>query len=139
MEIDLIKIKKLATQRDDENWEFRTFLKGYDQGNLDSMVQKLVKQYSDSIDCTTCGNCCRSIQPILKKKDISVLSKSLSTPQDQFKKDYVQKDKDGDDVFNQLPCPFLIGNKCSQYDSRPADCKSFPHIHQQLWVNYFSQ
>jgi Fe-S-cluster containining protein len=131
MEIDLEKIKKFAEKREDENWEFRTFLKGYDGRNLDSMVHKLVQKYSDSIDCTACGNCCIEIQPILKKNDINALSKSLNISPIQFKKEYVQKDKDGDDVFTQLPCPFLSDNKCSHYDSRPSACKSFPHIHKK--------
>lgn len=30
METNLKKIKRLARQREDENWEFRAFLKGYD-------------------------------------------------------------------------------------------------------------
>ena len=131
MEIDLAKIKKLAKKREDENWEFRVFLKGYDGKNLDSMVHKLVQQYSDAIDCTVCGNCCREIQPILKKNDIDVLAKCLGIPPAQFKKEYVQRDKDGDDLFTQDPCPFLSDNECSHYNSRPVDCKSFPHIHKK--------
>jgi uncharacterized protein len=131
METDLAKIKKLAEEREDENWEFRTFLKGYSGRRLDSMVHKLVQKYTDSIDCTVCGNCCKEIQPILKNDDISLLSKTLNISPAQFKKEYVQKDKDGDEMFTQLPCPFLSNNKCSLYDSRPADCRSFPHIHKK--------
>jgi len=135
MEIDLAKIKKLARKREDENWEFQTFLKGYDGKDLDTLVHKLVQKYSDSIDCTACGNCCRETQPILNKNDINVLSKSLDISPVQFKKEYIQKDKDGEDVFTQFPCPFLSGNKCSHYDSRPVDCKSFPHIHKKHFTS----
>lgn len=134
METDLIKIGKLAKKREDENWEFRTFLKGYEGRDLDSMVHKLVKKYSDSVDCTACGNCCREIRPILKKTDINSLSKSLNISAIQFNREYVQKDEDGDNVFSQLPCPFLSDNKCSHYDSRPVDCKSFPHIHKKQFT-----
>jgi hypothetical protein len=69
METDLIKIENLAKEREDENWTFRTFLKGYDIKNLDTIVHKLFKQVSEAIDCTACGNCCKAIQPSLKKKD----------------------------------------------------------------------
>ncbi len=131
METDLKKIQELAKKREDENWEFRTFLKGYRGGNLDSIVHELVKKYTDSIDCTACGNCCRKTHPFLKKNDIIVLSKRLKISITQFKKEYVQKDEDGDEWFNEHPCPFLSDNKCLQYDSRPADCKSFPHIHKK--------
>jgi len=57
----------------------------------------------------------------LKKKDIYKLSKGLNITPDQFIAKYVNKDEDGERILNQLPCPFLKDNKCSQYDFRPAD------------------
>ena len=134
MEIDLIKIENLAKEREGENWNFRTFLKGNDIKNLDTIVHKLFKRVSESIDCTACGNCCKKMQPILKKKDISKLSKSLNITPDQFITKYVDKDEDGDNILNQLPCPFLNDNKCTQYDSRPVDCSSYPHLHKKDFV-----
>jgi Fe-S-cluster containining protein len=74
------------------------------------------------------------MQPILKKKDIRKLSKSLNITPDQFKTKYVDKDEDGDNILNQLPCPFLNDNKCTQYDSRPVDCESYPHLHKKDFV-----
>jgi hypothetical protein len=68
MEVDSIKIENIAKEREDENWYFRTFLKGYDNIHLDSIVHELFKQVSEAIDCTACGNCCKKLQPILKKK-----------------------------------------------------------------------
>ncbi|CAB1081206.1 hypothetical protein D1AOALGA4SA_8862 [Olavius algarvensis Delta 1 endosymbiont] len=128
METDLIKIKNLTKEKADENWIFRTFLKGYDNENLDSIVHKLFKQVSEAIDCTSCGNCCKEIQPILKKIDINKLSKSLHITPDQFITNYVNKDEDGDSRLYKLPCPFLKGNKCTEYESRPAACISYPHL-----------
>jgi hypothetical protein len=84
METDLNKIKKFAKEKDDENWNFRTFLKGYGNKKLDLIVHKLFKQVSEAIDCTACGNCCKEIQPSVKKKDIIKLSKSLNITPDQF-------------------------------------------------------
>lgn len=134
METDLIKISKLSREREDENWSFRTFLKGHDIKNLDMIVHKLFKRVSEAIDCTACGNCCKKMQPILKKKDINKLSKSLNITPDQFITKYVEKDEDGDNILNQLPCPFLNDNKCTQYASRPADCTSYPHLHKKDFV-----
>ena len=134
METDLIKIGHLAKQREDENWTFRTFLKGYDIKNLDTIVQNLFKQVSEAIDCTACGNCCKAMQPILKKKDINKLSKTLKITPDQFIAKYVDKDKDGDNILNQIPCPFLNDNKCTLYDARPVDCSSYPHLHKKDFV-----
>jgi len=131
----LIKIKNFSKERKDENWDFRTFLKNYDNiKHIDSIVHELFKQVSEAIDCTSCGNCCKKMQPILKKKDINKLSKSLNITPDQFITKYVDKDEDGDNILNQLPCPFLNDNKCTQYDSRPVDCASYPHLHKKDFV-----
>jgi Fe-S-cluster containining protein len=134
METDSIKIGNLSKEREDENWCFRTFLKGYDTKHLDSIVRESFRQVSEAIDCTSCGNCCKEMQPILKKKDISKLSKSLNITPDQFITRYVNKDEDGESTLNQLPCPFLKDNRCTQYDSRPADCASYPHLHKKYFV-----
>ena len=71
METDLTKIKKYAKDKENENWSFRTFLKNYDDRNIDSIVYRLFKKADESIDCTTCGNCCKEIKPVFTKKDIS--------------------------------------------------------------------
>jgi len=134
METDLVKIKIFSQEREDENWYFRTFLKGYDIKNLDSVVRKLFEQVSEAIDCTACGNCCRKIRPTVREKDIKKLSKSLNITPDQFVTKYVDKDEDGDNILNQLPCPFLKDNKCSHYESRPEDCKSYPYLHKKDFV-----
>ncbi len=131
MKIDLVKIKNLSKEREDENWYFRTFLKGYDNKHLDSIVRRLFRQVSEAIDCTSCGNCCKETQPILNNNDINKLSKSLHITPDQFITRYVNKDEDGDSRLNKLPCPFLKNNKCIQYDSRPAACRSYPHLHKK--------
>jgi putative addiction module killer protein len=74
------------------------------------------------------------MQPILKKKDIDKLSVSLNITPDKFKAKYVNKDGNGKSIINQLPCPFLKDNKCTQYDSRPVDCASYPHLHKKDFV-----
>ena len=134
METDLIEIKKLAKEKEDENWLFRTFLKGYEIKNLDSIVHQLFRQVSDTIDCTTCGNCCKVIKPSVKKNDIVKLSKSLNITPDRFITNYIEENEDRENVLNQTPCPFLSENKCTQYSSRPADCASYPHLHKKNFV-----
>ena len=67
VETDLKKIKEVVEKKEDENWEFRSFLKGYDIeiDELDSIVHRLFEEVSRQIDCTSCGNCCREISPVL--------------------------------------------------------------------------
>ena len=134
METDLIKIQNISKEREDENWNFRTFLKAYDIKDLDSIVHELFKQVSEVMDCTSCGNCCKVMQPILKKKDIKKMAKSLNFTPNQFITKYAIKGEDGESKLNQLPCPFLKDNKCTQYDSRPVVCASYPHLHKEDFV-----
>lgn len=53
LEIDLDKIKKLSEKKDKENWNFRSFLKGYDATieEIDSIVHKLYQRISSEINC----------------------------------------------------------------------------------------
>ena len=76
VETDLKKIKQTARKKVNENWEFRSFLKGYDMGieELDSIVHRLFEGVYREIDCTACGNCCREISSVLVQEDIERIS-----------------------------------------------------------------
>ena len=128
---DIKLIEKLAEERADENWRFRTYLKGYGIDELDAIVQRLYADVSSQIDCQACGNCCRVMHPILKQNDIIRLSSCLSISQDEFEEQYLAKDEDGDLTFRETPCPFLSDNSCSVYQNRPNDCRSYPHLHKK--------
>ncbi|MBW1737721.1 MAG: YkgJ family cysteine cluster protein [Deltaproteobacteria bacterium] len=96
IEIDIEKIKETAQKKEDENWEFRTFLKGYDieVEELDSIVHRLFELVSMEIDCTACGNCCREVSPTLGQEDIERLSHSLGASIEQFRQQFlVENDK----------------------------------------------
>ncbi len=135
METDVNKIKKLSKKKDDENWEFRAFLKRYNSRRLDSIVHRLYREISSEIDCKTCANCCRKMHPVLDQKDVEKLSKGLGLPVARFKDRYLVNDEEhGKYRFNEVPCPFLKGNVCSQYAYRPKDCVSYPHLHKKGFV-----
>lgn len=133
METDINKIRKLSKEKEDENWEFRSFLKGCDisEEKIDLIVHELYKKVSSEIDCRACANCCREVQPVFDQEDIQRFSKCLDISCAQFKDQYLIKDDDpGKFVFNKRPCPFLKDNLCSHYNCRPRDCKSYPHLHK---------
>ena len=139
VEGDLKIIKEAAMKKEDENWEFRSFLKGYDieVEELDAIVHRLFESVSGEIDCTACGNCCRVVSPILQYKDIERLSRGLGIHPDNFKERFLKKDEEEYSeglIFNKKPCPFLEGNMCSHYELRPEDCRSFPHLHKADFV-----
>jgi len=137
LETDLTKIKKLARQRDDQNWDFRTFLKRYDGPmEIDSLVHDLYRKISSEIDCKQCANCCREIQPILSEEDIRLFSKGVGLSVDKFTAQYLAPVKNSSELsFKRQPCPFLKENLCVNYEHRPRDCRSYPHLHKDRFVS----
>ena len=95
IETDLKKIKETAQKKEDENWEFCSFLKGYDieVEELDSIVHRLFELVSMEIDCTACGNCCRDVSPTLGQEDIERLAHGLGTTIDQFRQQFLVKNE----------------------------------------------
>lgn len=63
------------------------------------------------------------------------MSRQLNISARQVIARYVDKDEDGEQIFNRLPCPFLLEKKCSVYDSRPSDCRSYPHLHKENFTS----
>ena len=137
--IDLKQIKRLATKREDDNWEFRTFLKGYDMESreLDAIVHGITDEVMAQIDCTQCANCCKQMVPVLDKADISKFASGLHISTSEFQNQYLCQDDDSpsDHKFNAIPCPFLKKNQCSNYDCRPQDCRSYPHLSKEEFVS----
>ncbi len=131
MEIHLEKIKKIAKIKEDENWNFRSYLKMQDPNKIDRIVNSLNEKYSSLIDCTECGNCCTDLQPQIRKKDFPGLKKELKLSESEIKSKYLALDEDNDLRFKDLPCTFLENKKCTIYENRPHDCKSYPHLHKK--------
>ncbi|MCB0174050.1 MAG: YkgJ family cysteine cluster protein, partial [Anaerolineae bacterium] len=109
IEMDLKRIKKLAAALDDENWEFRTFLKGLDldSAELDAIVHRINDEVSAQIDCTQCANCCKVVSPVLDEADIARFAAGLNRPVPEFTEIYLILDEDepGKHMFNRQPCP----------------------------------
>ena len=137
LETDLAKIKKLANKREDQNWDFRTFLKCYDGPiEIDSAVHDLYRKISSEIDCKQCANCCREIQPILNEEDVSRFSRGLGLSVDEFTAQYLAPVKGSSELqFNRQPCPFLKENLCGNYEHRPEDCRSYPHLDKDRFIS----
>jgi hypothetical protein len=77
LETDIQRIQKLAKQREEANWAFRCFLKGsaLSTRSIDLAVHDLYRNVSREIDCTKCGNCCKTVRPVLKATDVRRLAK----------------------------------------------------------------
>ena len=137
IEKDIEKVKRLADEKEDENWKFRTFLKGHDMEieELDSLVHLLHREVSEQIDCQECGNCCVEIQPLLDEADIQRLADALAITVDAFTEEYLHEyDERGELTFSRLPCPLQSDKRCTVYEHRPQNCRSFPHLHKNKFV-----
>lgn len=135
METDPDRIRELAEEREDENWEFRSFLKGCDDEKVDEIVHRLYEEIEPQIDCTACGNCCKQILPELGDEDIVRLAGALKISAPQFTAEYLVEAEEGEGfTFNASPCPLLAEGMCAQYVVRPKACVSYPHLHKDGFV-----
>lgn len=132
---NLEKIKQLAAERESENDAFRTFLKAKDSKKIDSVVHALNDAISPEIDCTQCGNCCKSLLISVTKKETERLAGLLQTSITETKAKYIEEGESGNMLLNKIPCHFLEGTKCSIYENRFADCREFPHLHQNNFTS----
>lgn len=87
-------------------------------------------------DCTNCANCCKTMTPTFTKKDIDRISTHLRMSPAAFKDKWLKKDDEKQWVNTTQPCQFLVDNKCSIYEVRPADCAEFPHHDKQPFDSY---
>ncbi len=98
---------------------------------LDAIVEEIHEEVFSKLDCLNCANCCKSISPALYYKDIERMASALRMKAADFMDKYTQMDEDGDYVFRQTPCPFLMSdNYCQVYESRPKACREYPHTNR---------
>jgi len=96
--------------------------------NLNEQVRELDEEVFEVTDCTKCANCCKTISPVFKERDITRLATRFRIKPGEFVSRYLYLDKDGDYVLKSSPCAFLnADNLCTVYDDRPAACRSYPH------------
>lgn len=124
METDLLKIQRLSQEHDEENWEFRSWLKEHAPDNIDGIVKALSQRYFALIDCKECANCCRSLQTEFKKSELHTIATTLGQSIEEFKQQFMSEG------MVNAPCPMLDGKLCSIYENRPEVCRSFPHLEQ---------
>jgi len=134
-ENELAKIKRLAAIREDENIRFRTFLKGKDSVKIDSIVHRLHKEITAQIDCTLCGNCCCQLKPEVYEKDVETLAQIEKITPENYIDLYCEKDEFGDVFLKTMPCRYLVGKKCSIYESRPKECRGFPYTDKKGFIS----
>ncbi|NCI46492.1 YkgJ family cysteine cluster protein [Sediminibacterium soli] len=129
IETDLDRILALADEKTLENQGFTAFLKAQDAAMVDAMVLELDTQISPKIDCTACGNCCKSLMIVVSDEEADRLSGQLNQSRHEFDACYLEKGSNGMMIMNRIPCHFLSANKCTVYEHRFAGCREFPALH----------
>jgi len=126
---DLAILQSLAKDKEQENDRFREFVKERDGDEVDELVKELDAFVSPTINCTECGNCCKSLMVCLNENEADNLSNHLQQSRKVFDEKYLEKGSNGMMIMNQMPCHFLSDNKCTIYEYRFEGCKEFPALH----------
>jgi hypothetical protein len=127
-QISLSELRNKALDLKPETKSFFDKLRKRKSKNLDKIVHELHDEVFQEVDCLDCANCCKSISPTLYDKDVDRLAKHFKMKPSQFVDEYLYVDEEGDYVFRQTPCPFLLpDNYCMAYESRPKACREYPH------------
>jgi len=127
-QISLSELRNRALDLKPETKIFFAKLRKKKPKNLDKIVHELHNEVFEEINCLDCANCCKSISPTLYDKDIERLAIHFKMKPSQFVDEYLYVDDEGDYVFQQTPCPFLMhDNYCMAYESRPKACREYPH------------
>lgn len=122
------ELKQQAASEQKQNKLLIKKLKKLGSSELDEYIHALHEKYEEEIDCLDCGNCCKSISPAMKGRDIERIAKYLKVKASELVAEHMEIDDDGDYVFRSQPCPFIgEDNYCSVYPARPRACREYPH------------
>ncbi len=132
---DLNEIRRLAQEHHAEFELLRVMLERssrLDDAKLDAFVQQLAEPIIRAIDCTKCGNCCRSLDVYLVQDDAKRLATGLMIPLEEIETRCIEHEAaeaaDEWGKFRQKPCTFLDGTRCSVYEHRPETCRTYPAL-----------
>ena len=105
---------------------------------MDCEIHELHNIYTNKIDCLKCANCCRSLGPLITDADIKRMGRALRLSPSEVIDTYLRIDEDGDYVFKDMPCPFLLDdNYCIIYENRPKACKEYPHTNRKKFYQVY--
>jgi len=125
---DLISIQTLAAEKENENDAFRFFLKNKDSKEVDIIVHSINDAITPKIDCTECGNCCKTLMINITEEESERLAAHLNMNVPDLKEKYIEESLQGKMIMDTIPCHFLGGTRCNIYEQRFTECRDFPHL-----------
>lgn len=130
IETNLALIANAEFEKEEENLRFKDVLRGTNADIIDAEVQTLNNEITPQIDCTTCGNCCKTLMINVTPPEAENLARHLQLSEDVLKERYIETSFTGERmIINAIPCHFLTGTACSIYEHRFAGCREFPGMH----------
>ncbi|GAB4174954.1 MAG: YkgJ family cysteine cluster protein [Calditrichia bacterium] len=101
------------------------------------------KFYNDGLhfECTGCANCCKISDGFvsLTSEEKYIIMNALNLVEIDFNSLYVEKSESGKTYLKSKPdgaCIFLEHDKCTIYDYRPIQCRTFPFWPENLKSAY---
>lgn len=129
LETNLTTIAEYAKKNQTQNDAFCNCLRNIDNDLLDTLIFELNNTIATQIDCTACGNCCKSLMINVNEDEATNAANHLHTSRGEFDKKYIDKGESGRMIINAIPCHFLSDNKCTIYEKRFEGCREFPALH----------
>lgn len=129
IETDLQTISTKSIVDYEVNKKFMDYLQQLNAHEVDDAVYQLEHTIAPQIDCTQCGNCCKTLMINVEEKEADQVSRTLGISRKEFDEQYIEKSIGGRMLVNKIPCHFLSDNKCTIYLNRFAGCKEFPALH----------
>ena len=125
---DLVQIKRFGEKQREENQWFRAWMKRHNF--VERRFKTIAQNVEESIDCTSCANCCRVATTQITERDTEHLARFLRVKVVDFLRDYTEQTEEEGRILkrNENGCVFLDGNLCSVYEARPHTCELFPHL-----------
>jgi Fe-S-cluster containining protein len=135
--MDLKKFRVVAARKKQPLNSFLDKLDVIVPQDMPELVTRIERTVWRDVSCMECANCCKTMTPTFNKADIKRISAHLGMTAEEFKDKWLKKEDDSDDLVNtSQPCQFLVDNKCSIYEVRPADCAEFPHHNKKPFDAY---
>lgn len=136
LQTNLTALAQAEAANEEENYAFKEALRTADPTTIDGLVQELNELITPQIDCTACGNCCKTLMINVTQPEVEDVAAHLGITTGELKGKYIETSQQGDMmIVNTIPCHFLKGSMCSVYEHRFAECREFPGLHRPGFVN----